>query len=188
MRKSLALESGCALFAALCKEDLIFSQPMTQLTLMPVLWTYTLGNFSVLTWDRASNGIISWTLNRWSYRFIDRGSHLCWKCLGFDSMLSSEEDDEWEEKLLGNYRGTICSELVIHVGPKLFQRSSNQRDRRRALLPRCQRHRAGICFVGCGLTTPKPPLTPVAAELDKLKELYKKKENKDLKTWQNTYT
>lgn len=26
-------ESGCALFAALCKEDLIYSQPMNQLTL-----------------------------------------------------------------------------------------------------------------------------------------------------------
>lgn len=31
--KSLAMESGCALFAALCKEDLIYSQPMNQLTL-----------------------------------------------------------------------------------------------------------------------------------------------------------
>lgn len=31
--KSLALEPGCALFAALCKEDLIYSQPMNQLTL-----------------------------------------------------------------------------------------------------------------------------------------------------------
>lgn len=27
------MESGCALFAALCKEDLIYSQPMNQLTL-----------------------------------------------------------------------------------------------------------------------------------------------------------
>lgn len=31
--KLLAMESGCALFAALCKEDLIYSQPMNQLTL-----------------------------------------------------------------------------------------------------------------------------------------------------------
>lgn len=29
----LALESGCTLFAALCKEDPIYSQPMNQLTL-----------------------------------------------------------------------------------------------------------------------------------------------------------
>lgn len=29
----LSQESGCALFAALCKEDLIYSQPMNQLTL-----------------------------------------------------------------------------------------------------------------------------------------------------------
>lgn len=33
----------------------------------------------------------------------------------------------------------------------------------------------GYVFVGRGSNTAKPPLTPVAAELDKLKELYKKK-------------
>lgn len=31
--KALAMESGCALFAALREEDIIYSQPMNQLTL-----------------------------------------------------------------------------------------------------------------------------------------------------------
>lgn len=39
-----------------------------------------------LSWPRTGQaiGIISWTVTRWSYRFIDRGSHLCWKCLDWD--------------------------------------------------------------------------------------------------------
>lgn len=73
--------SGCALFAALYKEDLTYSQPMNQLTLNLSFWTWTLRNFSVLTSDWAGPWHYQLDSNpRWSCRLFDHGSHLCLTC------------------------------------------------------------------------------------------------------------
>lgn len=87
---------------------------------------------------------------------------------GFDKALSGKEEEK--RHVLPRCHHPPQPETLrwLHGGPR-------QRDRRPALLPKCQRLRAGLGYGGRGWITSKSPGIPAAVELDELKELYKKK-------------
>lgn len=97
---------------------------------------------------------------------------------GFDQALPGEEEDE-EARIAQMSSPTSAWDSQV-----VAWRSSDQRDRRPALLPRRQRLRAGLGFDGRGWITSESPEIPAAAELDELKELYKKK--KPTRLWNMT--
>ncbi len=83
-------EPGCALFAALCKEDLIYSQPMNQLTLdMSFLNLNPKKLYFVSSSDWAGHWHYQFDSYQTKLKASECGSHLCWKCKVLDSIWHS---------------------------------------------------------------------------------------------------
>lgn len=136
----LSQESGCALFAALCKEDLIYSQPMNQLTLNMSFLNLNPKKLFCLDLGMAGH----WHYQLDSYQ-IKLQVYQPWipsvlevLGLGFNQALSGEEEDK-EACIAQMFSPTLAWNSQVAAW-----RSSNQQDRRPALPPRHQRPRAGV--------------------------------------------
>lgn len=163
------MESGCALFAALCKEDLIYSQPMNQLTL----------NLSFLNLNPKKLFCLDLKLGR---PLALSGGQLPDEVTGVIDRRSPS--DVGSVRFLGDLIRALSGEeedkearnrpdVIAHLGLELSQVVA-----RRSSKPAGHGRRRWIGFSMAGLHLESPGI-PAAVELDELKELYKKK--KDLK-------
>lgn len=175
--KSLDLVSGCALFAALYKEDLTYSQHHEPVNPKPVLLNLN-PKETFLSWPQTGQavGIISWTVARWSYRFFTMDPTCVWRVkLGIDRATLRQRKRIKETRKKPRCHHPLRPETL---GGGAW-RSSGQAGQKTSPPVRTSETETWIGFFGgCGRITSKPPQIPAAVELDELKELYKQKNTK----------
>lgn len=158
----LAMECGCALFAALCKENLIYIQPMNQFTLNLL----NLNPKKLFCLDLRLGRPLALSVGQ----LQDEQVYRPW----IPSVLEvwgSGLDLPWRKRIKRHVLPRCHHPTSAWSSQAVAWRSSKRRDRRL---------RAGLGFDGRGWITSKSPGIPAAVELDELKELYKKNNNKKL--------